>query len=217
MKITLEARVDEKDALRYLGHRGQALGNDLEVTFNRVVAKVNALQAAGVAKRFSVTGIRCDGVELAEASLVLPGSHISRHVTGSEAVVLLAVTLGFDCERLLRQTACVSAVEGMMADACASSMVENAADVFSEAIAAEAALQGYRCGKRFSPGYGDFPLSVQKDFLAAIGAQKTLGIQVTPGDLMVPTKSITAVIPLFLEAKADETSAQGICLTGEKI
>lgn len=196
-KTPINAQVDEKDALRYLGHRGQPLGEDLAVVFQNVAAKVNALQATGVAKQFPVARVTPEGVQLAGASLVLPGSHIARHVGTAPAVLLLAVTLGFACERLLRQTACVNAVQGLMADACASSMVENAAEVFSNTLAYEVASQGFTCGKRFSPGYGDFPLSVQPAFLEALGATKTLGIQVTPGDLMVPTKSITAVIPLF--------------------
>lgn len=196
-KTPINAQVDEKDALRYLGHRGQPLGEDLAVVFQNVAAKVNALQATGVAKQFPVARVTPEGVQLAGASLVLPGSHIARHVGTAPAVLLLAVTLGFACERLLRQTACVHAVQGLMADACASSMVENAAEVFSNTLAYEVASQGFTCGKRFSPGYGDFPLSVQPAFLETLGATKTLGIQVTSGDLMVPTKSITAVIPLF--------------------
>ena len=196
-KSPINAQVDEKDALRYLGHRGQPLGEDLAVVFQNVAAKVNALQATGVAKQFPVARVAPEGVRLAGTSLVLPGSHIARHVGTAQAVLLLAVTLGFACERLLRQTACVHAVQGLMADACASSMVENAAEVFSNTLAYEVASQGFTCGKRFSPGYGDFPLSVQPAFLETLGATKTLGIQVTPGDLMVPTKSITAVIPLF--------------------
>lgn len=196
-KSPINAQVDEKDALRYLGHRGQPLGEDLAVVFQNVAAKVNALQATGVAKQFPVARVAPEGVQLAGTSLVLPGSHIARHVGTAQAVLLLAVTLGFECERLLRQTACVHAVQGLMADACASSMVENAAEVFSNTLAYEVASQGFTCGKRFSPGYGDFPLSVQPAFLEALGATKTLGIQVTSGDLMVPTKSITAIIPLF--------------------
>lgn len=196
-KTPINAQVDEKDALRYLGHRGQPLGEDLAVVFQNVAAKVNALQATGVAKQFPVARVAPEDVWLAGTSLVLPGSHIARHVGTAPAVLLLAVTLGFACERLLRQTACVHAVQGLMADACASSMVENAAEVFSNTLAYEVASQGFTCGKRFSPGYGDFPLSVQPAFLETLGATKTLGIQVTSGDLMVPTKSITAVIPLF--------------------
>lgn len=196
VKAPINARVDERDALRYLGHRGQALGEELDTAFQAVAVKVDTLQAAGIAKQFLLAAIEPDCVHLEGTSLVLPGSHIARHVQGASAVALMAVTLGFECERLLRQTACLGAVQGLMADACASSMVENAAEVFSEQIARVATSQGLQCKKRFSPGYGDFPLSVQADFLAALGASKILGIQVTEGDLMVPTKSITAVIPL---------------------
>lgn len=197
MNIPIDAHVDEKDALRYLGHRGQQLGDELEATFRHVVAQVNTLHAAGTAKQYAVTCVGSFGVQLAGTSLVLPGSHIARHVNNAPHVMLIAVTLGYECERLLRSAACLSGAQGLIADACASSMVENAAEVLTEAIATDVTLQGMRAGKRFSPGYGDFPLAVQHDFIEALGALKTLGIHVTKGDLMVPTKSITAVIPLF--------------------
>ena len=47
---------------------------------------------------------------------------------------------------------------------------------------------------RFSPGYGDFPLSAQKEILDGLEAGKRIGITLTEGGLMMPSKSVTAVI-----------------------
>lgn len=47
---------------------------------------------------------------------------------------------------------------------------------------------------RFSPGYGDFPLSAQKEILDGLEAGKRIGITLTEGYLMMPSKSVTAVI-----------------------
>lgn len=202
MKVAINASVNKKDALRYLGHKGQSLDSSFEEAFDRIASKVNALQASGVTKHFCIESIKTEGVALEGTSFVLPGSNIANHLSGAIEVVLLAATLGFDSERLLKQLACVSATDALMADACASSMVENAAETLTQEIRAEAEQRNMKCGKRFSPGYGDFPLAVQREFISAIGADKTLGIQVTEGDLMVPAKSITAVIPLFGEDRA---------------
>ena len=49
---------------------------------------------------------------------------------------------------------------------------------------------------RFSPGYGDLPLTLQPEICAALDVQRRLGIHVTESLLMIPSKSVTAVIGL---------------------
>ena len=45
---------------------------------------------------------------------------------------------------------------------------------------------------RFSPGYGDWPIQNQKDFLQWLGADK-LGIVLSPSFQMIPRKSVSAL------------------------
>ena len=47
---------------------------------------------------------------------------------------------------------------------------------------------------RYSPGYGDFPLSFQKEILDFLDAYRKIGLSVTPNYIMIPRKSITAVL-----------------------
>ena len=47
---------------------------------------------------------------------------------------------------------------------------------------------------RFSPGYADFPLEVQPKLLELLDAPRRIGLTVSPGLLLVPTKSVTCVI-----------------------
>ncbi len=49
---------------------------------------------------------------------------------------------------------------------------------------------------RFSPGYGDLPLSLQRALCAALDSQRRLGVTVTESLLMVPMKTVSAVIGL---------------------
>ena len=54
----------------------------------------------------------------------------------------------------------------------------------------------YRQTWRFSPGYGDRPLSMQDDLLAAVEAGKRIGLATTQGHMLTPMKSVTAIIGL---------------------
>ncbi|MCL2375602.1 MAG: methionine synthase, partial [Firmicutes bacterium] len=47
---------------------------------------------------------------------------------------------------------------------------------------------------RFSPGFGDFDLSYQPTMLYLVKAEKNAGIGLTDRHLLVPQKSVSAVI-----------------------
>ena len=57
-------------------------------------------------------------------------------------------------------------------------------------------LPEYNQTFRFGIGYGDLPLSQQGEFLKVLNAPKLIGLNVGKTDMMVPTKSVTAVIGL---------------------
>ena len=82
--------------------------------------------------------------------------------------------------------------KAVICDAMASAAVEQVCDYAETEIAER--LSGKHFTLRFSPGYGDFPLDVQKDFLLAANAQKVIGLCVNPSGMLTPTKSVTAVI-----------------------
>ena len=96
-----------------------------------------------------------------------------------------------DCDiRKLRET-----LTEPFGDAVALNL--RAADAAEADVVAEAAARGLHCGTRFSPGYGDLPLSTQPVLLGALDAGRLLGITLSPALLMSPTKSVTAVVGLF--------------------
>jgi len=59
--------------------------------------------------------------------------------------------------------------------------------------------------RRFSPGYGDLPLSIQPQMISATNANKYLHISVNESLLMIPQKSITAIIGIRSEAGEGES------------
>ena len=47
---------------------------------------------------------------------------------------------------------------------------------------------------RYSPGYGDWPLDAQRELLALLDTPRAIGVSLTDSLLMVPSKSVSAVI-----------------------
>ncbi|WP_304426398.1 vitamin B12 dependent methionine synthase [uncultured Adlercreutzia sp.] len=204
MPVELKALVDREEALSFLGHAGQSLGADLGARLGRAAALCEGeLAPRGVYRVLPAS----------EALALLPGRDIAAHLEGCTEVALMAVTLGVESEMVLRREAALSATDGLLVDACASSLVEQAAGALNEAIEAEAAARGLDATWRFSPGYGDLPLSCQPAFLAACGADRALGLTATEAYLLVPSKSITAVVGLRPRAGISAPAAKSPCFT----
>lgn len=192
--------VDRSEVLRYLGYSGQALTPELDARIDGVVARcLSVCRPRGCVRVFEVEGRGPSEVRLSGTALVLRGSSIAAHLDGARAVGVLAVTVGMGAEAELRRLSLVDRVEQVVFDAAATAVVERAADAAEAGLVATARSRGLFCSSRFSPGYGDFPLETQPVLLAALDAQRRLGIALSDALLMTPTKSVTAVVGLFDE------------------
>ena len=83
------------------------------------------------------------------------------------------------------------------ADALASVLLEQVCDALESELRAAVQAQGVFMTGRYAPGYGDCPLSAQRSIVNALNATRLIGLTVTPTSLLMPTKSVTAVIGLF--------------------
>jgi hypothetical protein len=72
--------------------------------------------------------------------------------------------------------------------------MEHVCDNFCADLAAASAPA--RLTARYSPGYGDFPLSEQRHIFALLDVTRRIGVSLTEGGLMLPQKSVTALIGL---------------------
>ncbi|MDP8263739.1 MAG: vitamin B12 dependent-methionine synthase activation domain-containing protein [Candidatus Ancaeobacter aquaticus] len=133
-------------------------------------------------------------VTLKDCTFVIEGAEIAGLLQKSHKVVLMAVTIGPDLPlRSQRYMQEKKVTEAMVLDAIGSEAVEALADKVNEIIRTNANLEGCVLTKRYSPGYSDWAITAQKELLHVLGAQD-IGIQLNPACLMIPEKSISAVI-----------------------
>ncbi|MBQ7704979.1 MAG: methionine synthase [Selenomonadaceae bacterium] len=124
------------------------------------------------------------------------GNSIIKHLAGCEKVACIAVTVGENIEReVTKKFAAGNYVASVLLDAAATAAVEQAADELEKAIAREVAKESLKMRWRFSPGYGDWQLENQKNFFYVTGAPE-IGMNLTESLMLVPRKSVTAIIGL---------------------
>lgn len=186
--------------LRYLGYRGQELTPELAARTSKMIARCEEVARPKTTTR-----------TVEPDTLKLPGTDIARHLSGAVEVVLMAVTLGHDVDRELRRLSLTDPLGQVLFDAAATALVEDHADELEARIRAQARVRDLYCSWRFSPGYGDLPLDVQQSILARLDATRRLGITLTADNLMVPTKSVTAIVGLHPTPQTGLASSCDIC------
>lgn len=132
---------------------------------------------------------------------------LSRHLDGCERVVLMAATVGIALDRLIARYGRLSPAKAVLLQAIGTERVEALCDTFCAELAEETGLSPRR---RFSPGYGDLPLDCQRDILPLLEADRRIGVMLSEGMLMSPSKSVTAFVGLSRE-RTCEAEACRVC------
>lgn len=172
----------KSEALRYLGCRGREPD---AVTAELLEKGYKELSAAAVTRSCWKLA------DKSEVAGLLIGDDIERHLAGCDRVVFFAATLGSAADGLIRRAEIGNMAYALILDALASAMTEEYCD--STELEIKQRVGGYFTW-RFSPGYGDYPISVQPELIQYLNAGKLIGLTVTDSDILLPRKSVTAVI-----------------------
>ena len=184
--------IDVKEALRYAGVRApdEAALRAMRQVAEQIVQRVSPRYTYRI---FAVAHTE-QGVFLPDAGLILPGNLAKTMLAECEKAALLLCTLGAGFDSLLRTAQARDMTQALYIDACGSAYVEQGCDAAEKEIAVR--HPGLYLTDRFSPGYGDLPLSVQTGLLRALDGERRLGVCAGPSYLLNPMKSVTAVIGL---------------------
>lgn len=183
--------LDIKEALRYLGARepvSEQMYADVRAVADNLCA---ALTPQYTYRLFSLEPC-ADGFYLPEANILLPGDDAKKMLSQCQSVVLLACTLGARFEAMMRAQQVRDMACAVILDACANAWVEAGCDQVEQEL--KQRLNGRFLTDRFSPGYGDLPLSLQCEICTTLDTPRRLGLHVTEQFLLNPVKSVTAVI-----------------------
>lgn len=142
---------------------------------------------------------------------VLAGADIRAHLEDCPQAILLAVTLGPGVDTQVRRAAIGDVAAGAASDALASALAEQMADAAEARLRQWAASQGRFLTGRFSPGYGDWPITVQPLVAATLDAPRQIGLYVTDTALMTPRKSVTALLGISHHPVRGKLAGCGHC------
>lgn len=228
MTVVLEP--DRKEIARYLGYHGvqpdEAVQQEIEYCVRRlqedvtprfVYQKFPLSISAGDPDRAK----QGDGKEeipiIRASSLEIHSRNLARNLQGCTFLYLMAATLGPAPDRLVKRASITGMSRAVIYQAAAAAMIETWCDLICQRISGEAQREGLYCRTRFSPGYGDVPLQLQRDFANILHMDREIGVGLTDTLLMTPSKSVTAFIGASPHRQAsqergcDDCSLQNTC------
>lgn len=139
----------------------------------------------------------------------LPASNnLQRNLQGCRKILLFAATIGVSLDRLLARYGVTSPARALMLQSIGAERIEALCDAFGAWAAQE---YGLSLRPRFSPGYGDLPLTFQRDIFALLEPAKHIGVSLTDSLLMTPSKSVTAFLGLSPEPAETATHKCRLC------
>ena len=134
--------------------------------------------------------------EVSFADVTLHSRDLSTNLTGCSQVALLAATIGPQVDALIRRHSTVNPVYASILQATGAMFIEEVVDLVNDEIKKIAASQGLKTKPRYSPGFGDVPLEVQKDFFRLLPCTR-IGLTLMDTLIMAPEKSVTAFVGLY--------------------
>lgn len=195
-------RVNE--ALRYLGVSSEAEKADpaaaeLRQSIQRVFSQLDSLLTPKRLWRVFALAHQPDGAvalldHTGQPVLTLTGQLALTMLKGCHQAALLLATLGTPFDAMLRTQQARNMADAAVLDACGNVLVEEACDITEQEIHQQ--IPELNLTDRFSPGYGDLPLSLQTGLLHALDATRLAGVYLTDSCLMNPSKTVTAIVGL---------------------
>lgn len=191
--------VSRPEIWRYLGYRGTEPD---ETVKDLIEESLSELEKAAVPRQVS-RRVSCtiDGDLLTLGGISVKSRSLAEHLSGCEEAFLFAATIGTGIDRLIRKYSRLQVSKAAVMQSAAAAMVESWCDSCQQELEQNLS-EGIYLRPRYSPGYGDFPLSFQRPLLDALEAGKRIGIELTDSMLMIPSKSVSAVIGLTADKKS---------------
>lgn len=167
-------KIDKNEVLRYL--KAKPDENTLKLIEECSDELLKVAKPKTVIKEFALTNN-----PLAIEGIPLVGKSIEKFLDGYSTCYLLGATLGIEVDALILKAQATDMAKAVVLDACATDLIEKVCDSIS-------------LKRRFSAGYGDFPIDFQKDIFRLLDINRKIGVCLTSSYLLTPTKSVTAII-----------------------
>ncbi len=143
---------------------------------------------------------------LAALPLAKESQAVIHLLASADSVVVFVATVGIAIDRMIQRFVNVSPLKALLFQALGAERIEAVCNLFCSKLRERYEKDGLQVSPRFSAGYGDFPLTAQKDIFRLLSPEKYIGVSLTDSLLMTPSKSVSAFVAVGKKQSKDEKS-----------
>lgn len=177
--------INKKEVLRYMGASGDEA---LYALIEECISEVERDLSAKICYEEYAIKIENETVDLGFCRV--ESKDLSKNLSGCKKAIVFAATVGIGVDRLIKKYSLLSPSKALCIGAIGNERVEALCDL----LCSELASKYGKIRPRYSAGYGDLPLLLQKDIFNALSCTKNIGVSLGDSLLMTPEKSVTAIV-----------------------
>lgn len=202
-----ELEISEQETMRYMGiEHGEADGQVLDAARRAIQSVKEAASPQAVWHSFPLD---VHGTKVSFGGVCIESCLLVRFLTcrgTSKSIALFASTLGPRVDSLIRREGARNALLACALQGAGAAAIESFADKTCIHIHKE--CKDKINTLRYSPGYGDVPLEVQKVFFTLLDCRK-IALTLMDTLVMAPEKSVTAFVGI-LDAQGRSAPPRGM-------
>ncbi len=192
---------DLKEILRYMGCKdsSEEINNMISQCISEIKEKLSYKVVFTTLKKEEIYRFSTDCIQDNNKNLPFGSESLAKNLQNCEYIILFASTIGIEADRLISKYSRLSPAKALCFQAIGAERIESLCNTFNNEIRNELCIRGLSAKPRFSPGYGDFPLSAQKIIFDLLDCSRKIGLSLNESLIMSPSKSVTAIIGISNE------------------
>ncbi len=182
-----QPEINKNEIMRYIGVKNDS--NDMDNLIDACLSECLSVL------RYSVCYTVADIATINNAVVfftdtAFKSSALLHNLKGCSKAIIFSATIGIGIDRLISKYSRFSPSRAFCFQAIGTERIEELCNCFNE----EMSEKYGNIRPRFSPGYGDFDISAQRDIFRLLNSSKNIGLTLNDSLIMSPSKSVTAII-----------------------
>ena len=185
--------IDRQEILRYMGCR------ESSTQISSLIERSLSLCRDSLSYKvcFAEYDISIDGTKCDLGFTAVESADLAKCLGGCDKILLFAATVSLSLDRLILKYGKSEPSVSVCLQAIGAERIEALCNAFSLEMKNEYAKIGRSLRPRFSAGYGDLPLELQREIFNALGCERRIGLTLNNSLIMSPSKSVTAIIGIY--------------------
>lgn len=193
-----EIKIHKGEVYRYLGYGKNAPDENVRSAVEKSIFQIGStLNAKACRDKFKILGN--DGENVDFGFMSVKSKSLAKNLKNCDEIILFTATIGIETDRIINRYSIVSPSCAVIAQAVGAAFIEAWCDLLCSRFEKEEQGQCNSLRPRFSPGYGDAPLEMQKSIFSILDCSRKIGVSLTDSLLMMPSKSVSAIIGISKE------------------